>query len=263
MTRTVKSADGSTIAYDTMGTGPVLIIVGGAFGTRQAAGAIASLLAAHFRVYAYDRRGRGGSTEATPYTDATSAVEREIEDLAALVEAADGSAMVYGHSSGAVLALEAAASGVRFTKVAAYEPPFTAEQPGNPSLEGWGESVRAAVDAGDRERAAVLFLEGTGADAATIEGIKQIPWWPGMLAIAHTLPYDLAVVGAGYVPVERFRKITAPTLVLHGGGSPAWAGTAASVVADAIPGARHMAIEGQDHGIDESVLAPVLIEFFG
>lgn len=257
MTRTVKSADGSTIAYDTTGTGPVLILVGGAFSTRQSAGAIASLLAANFRVYAYDRRGRGGSTEATPY-----ATEREVEDLAALVEAAGRSAMVYGHSSGAVLALEAAASGVPFTKVVAYEPPYTAEEPGNPTLEAWGESVQTAVDTGDRERAAVLFLEGTGADAAAIEGIKQLPWWPGMLAVAHTLPYDLALVGPGYVPTERFRKIAVPTLVLHGGGSPAWAGTAASVVAEAIPGARHIAIQGQDHGIDEAVLAPALIDFF-
>ena len=258
MTRTVKSADGSTIAYETMGTGPVLIVVGGAFSTRQSAGRIASVLAANYRVYAYDRRGRGASTDTKPY-----AVEREIEDLAALVEAAGGSALVYGHSSGAVLALEAAASGLPFTKVAAYEPPYTAEQPGNPTLEGWGASVRAAVDAGDSERAAVLFLEGTGADAAAIEGIKGAPWWPTMLSIAHTLPYDIELVGAGYVPTERFRKISAPTLVLHGGGSPAWAGTAASVVAEAIPGARHITIEGQDHGIDEAVLAPALIDFFG
>jgi pimeloyl-ACP methyl ester carboxylesterase len=258
MTRTVKSADGSTIAYETMGTGPVLIIVGGAFNTRNSAHAIASLLAANFRVYAYDRRGRGGSTETKPY-----ATEREVEDLAALIEAAGGSALVYGHSSGAALALEAAASGLPITKVAAYEPPFTAEEPGSASLAGWGESVQAAVDADDRERAAVLFLQGTGADPAAIEGIKRAPWWPSMLAIAHTLPYDIALVGDGSVPTERFRKIAVPTLLLHGGGSPSWAAAAASAIAEAIPGARHITIEGQDHNVDESVLAPALIDFFG
>lgn len=258
MTRTVKSADGSTIVYETRGTGPVLIVVGGAFSTRQSAGASTSLLAANYRVYAYDRRGRGDSTDVQPY-----AVEREIEDLAALIEAAGGSALVYGHSSGAVLALEAAAAGLPIAKLAAYEPPYTAAEPGSPTLEGWGQSVQAALDAGDRERAAVLFMEGTGADPAVVEGMTKLPFWPSMLAIAHTLPYDLALVGSGLIPTERFHRIAVPTLVVHGGNSPAWAGIAAAIIAGAIPGARQVTLEGQDHGADPAVLAPVLVEFFG
>ncbi|TFD76124.1 alpha/beta hydrolase [Cryobacterium sp. Sr8] len=258
MTETVRSADGSTIAYVTRGTGPALILVGGAFSTRQSAGAIASLLAANYRVYAYDRRGRGDSTDIQPY-----AIEREIEDLAALIEAAGGSAFVYGHSSGAVLALEAAAAGLPITKLAAYEPPYTSAEPGSPTLDGWGHSVQAALDAGDRDRAAVLFMRGTGADPAVVEGMTQLAFWPGMLAIAHTLPYDLALVGSGSVPTERFHRIAAPTLLLHGGNSPAWAGIATSVIAEAIPGARHVTVEGQDHAADPAVLAPVLVEFFG
>jgi pimeloyl-ACP methyl ester carboxylesterase len=257
MTQTVRSADGTTIASEKSGSGPALIVVGGAFNTRQSARGIASLLAPFFAVYAYDRRGRGDSTETTPY-----AVQREVEDFAALIGAAGGSAMVYGHSSGAVLAPEAAATGLPITKVAAYEPPFTAAGSAGASPGGWGEGVQAAVDAGDRERAAALFLQGTGADPATIAGMKQLPWWPGMLAVAHTLPYDIALVGDGSVPTERFRKIAVPTLLLHGGDSPAWAGTAASVAAEAIPGARHLAIAGQGHNVDAATLAPALIDFF-
>jgi pimeloyl-ACP methyl ester carboxylesterase len=258
MPQTVQSADGTTIAYEKTGSGPALIVVGGAFSTRQSAGEIASLLAAHFTVYAYDRRGRGDSTDTKPY-----ATQREVEDLAALIEAAGGSAMVYGHSSGAVLALEAAASGLSITKVAAHEPPFTAEDSGSASLAGWGESVQAAVDAGDRERAAMLFIQGTGADPAMVAGMTQLPWWPGMLAIAHTLPYDVALVGDGLVPTERLKKIAAPTLLIHGGDSPPWAGKAASVAAGAIPGARQITLEGQDHNVDAAAIAPALIEFFG
>jgi len=258
MTRTVKSADGSTIAYETSGSGPALIVVGGAFSTRQSAGMFTPPLAAHFSVYAYDRRGRGDSSDIQPYS-----VEREIEDLAALIEAAGGSAFVYGHSSGAVLALEAAAAGLPITKLAAYEPPYTAAEPGSPTLDGWGQSVQAALDAGDRERAAVLFMRGTGADPAAVEGMTQLPFWSGMLAIAHTLPYDLALVGSGSVPTERFHRIAVPTLLLHGGNSPAWAGIATSMIAEAIPGARQVTLEGQDHSADPAVLAPVLVEFFG
>ncbi|MEO6199838.1 MAG: alpha/beta hydrolase [Cryobacterium sp.] len=258
MTGHVTSADGSSIAYDTTGSGPALILVGGAFNTRGSAGPLAAVLEKSYRVYAYDRRGRGDSTETKPY-----APDRELEDLAALIEAAGGSAMIYGHSSGAALALEAASSGLPIARVAAYEPPYTAEEPGSASLERWSENVEGAVNAGDLERAAVLFLEGTGADPNTIEGIKQLPWWPGMLAVARTLPYDLAIVGDGTVPTDRFRRITVPTLILHGGDSPSWAGIAASAVAQAIPDARHVTIEGQDHNVDAAVLAQVLVEFLG
>jgi pimeloyl-ACP methyl ester carboxylesterase len=257
MTQTVKSADGTTIAYEKSGSGPALIVIGGAFNTRKSAGNLAPLLASHFSVYAYDRRGRGDSTDTKPY-----AIEREIEDLAALIGAVGGSALVYGHSSGAVLALLAAASGLPITKVAAYEPPFTAEDSGSTSLEGWGENVQAAVDAGDRERAAALFMQGTGADPAAIAGVKELPFWPGMLAIAHTLPYDIAIFGDGLAPTDRLQNIAIPTLLIHGGNSPAWAGAAASVTAEAIPGARHVTIEGQDHNVDPATIAPALIEFF-
>ncbi len=256
MFQTVQSADGTTIAYEKSGTGPALIVSGGAFNTRMSPGALVPLLAAHFSVYVYDRRGRGDSTDTQPY-----AIAREIEDLAALIDAAGGSAMVYGHSSGAVLALEAAASGLPITKLVAYEPPFTAEENGQGSLV-WSDDVRAAAAAGDRETAATLFLVGIGADPEGVAALSRQPWWPGMLGVAHTLPYDLDLVGDGLVHTDRIGKIAAPTLLIDGADSPPWAGTAASVAAATIPGARQLTLDGQDHNVDPAALAPVLIGFF-
>jgi len=257
MYQTVQSADGTTLAFEKTGTGPALIIVGGAFNTKMSPGALVPLLAAHFTVHVYDRRGRVDSADTQPY-----AVAREIEDLAAIIAAAGGSAVVYGHSSGAVLTLEAAATGLPITKVVAYEPPFTAEENGRGSL-GWGEDVLAALDADDRDRAATLFLVGIGADPEGVTAMTRQPWWPGMLAVAHTLRYDLALVGDGMVDADELGKIAVPTLLIDGAESPAWAGTAASVAVAAIPGARRLTLDAQDHNVDPAALAPVLIGFFG
>jgi pimeloyl-ACP methyl ester carboxylesterase len=257
MTQTMQSADGSTIAYEKVGTGPAVIIIGGAFNTRHSTADLAPLLASHFSVFSYDRRGRGDSTEAGPY-----ALEREIEDLAAVIDAAGGSAGVYGHSSGAVLALEATLAGLPIRKLALYEPPFTPPAHGV-SSEAWTKDVQAAVDAGDREGAAVLFLRGVGADDAAIESVKQLPWWGGMLAVAHTLPYDVGILGDGSVPAERLARVTVPTLLMFGGDSPPWAENAAAPAAEAIPAAAVLRVEGQGHNVDSATIAPTLIDFFG
>ncbi|TFD70553.1 alpha/beta fold hydrolase [Cryobacterium fucosi] len=256
MFQTAQSADGTMIAYEKTGTGPAVIVAGGAFNTRMSPGALVPLLASHFTVFVYDRRGRGDSTDTQPYL-----IAREVEDLAALIDSAGGSAMIYGHSSGAVLALEAAAAGLPITKVVAYEPPFTAEENGPGSL-GWADEVRAATDADDRDKAATLFLLGIGANPDGVAAMTRQPWWPGMLAVAHTLPYDLALVGDGLVHADRLGKIAAPTLLIDGADSPSWAGTAASVTAGAIPGARRLTLDGQDHNVNPAALAPVLIGFF-
>jgi pimeloyl-ACP methyl ester carboxylesterase len=256
MFQTVQSTDGTTIAFEKTGTGPALVIVGGAFNTRLSPGALVPLLAAHYSVNVYDRRGRGDSADTQPY-----AIAREIDDLAAVIVAAGGSAMVYGHSSGAVLALEAAAAGLPITKVIAYEPPFTAEENAQDSL-GWGDHVLAALTADDREKAATTFLLGIGADPQGVAAMTRQPWWPGMLAVAHTLRYDLALVGDGLVHPGRLGKIAVPTLLIDGAASPAWAGTAASVAAAAIPDARRLTLDAQNHNVDPAALAPVLLGFF-
>jgi len=257
MTLTATSADGSTIAYDKSGTGPAVILIGGAFSTRQGVGALAPLLAAHFTVYAYDRRGRGDSTQASPY-----AVEREVEDLAALIEAAGGSADLYGHSSGGMLALEAAARGLPVTHVAVYEAPYTETPAGYASVSNWRETVERALQADDRDAAAKAFLRGTGADDAGVQAMSSQPWWPGLLGVAHTLPHDLALMGDGSVPVERMRRITVPTLLLYGAESPEWAGAAVADLAAAIPGSKQVAMQGQDHNADPATIAPEIMDFF-
>ncbi|NEN05471.1 alpha/beta hydrolase [Diaminobutyricibacter tongyongensis] len=249
MAETVTSADGSTIAYEVQGSGPTLLVIGGAFSTRQSAAAVLPNLTPHFTVVAFDRRGRGDSTDASnppPYER-----EREIEDVRVLLDAVGDDAFVYGHSSGAALAFEAAAAGASIARVAGYEAPYIAQS--EPT-----EQVAAALAAGDRERATELFLVTTGNDPATM---RDTPWWPGLVAVAHTLPYEFALVDAG-VPVERFATIRIPSLVLDGGASPAWVAEAASALAASIPGATRHTLPGQTHGVSYEVLTPVLEEFF-
>jgi pimeloyl-ACP methyl ester carboxylesterase len=251
----VRCSDGTEIAYDRVGAGAAVIVIGGAFNTRLSPYPLVTLLAERFTVFSFDRRGRGASGDSEPY-----AVEREVEDLAAMVEAAGGSAMVYGHSSGAILALEAAAAGVPITRLAVYEPPYSFD-PEHPHASD-DRAVRAAHDAGDREGAARAFMRIVGMDEASIDWAASAPFWPGMLQIAHTLPYDLALAGDGRVPVQRLVGITVPTLVLDGGRSPDWAARASAGLMSALPQATRLTLEGQDHGVDQAVLEPILTDFF-
>jgi pimeloyl-ACP methyl ester carboxylesterase len=242
------SADGTSIAYDRAGSGPPLVITGGAFNTRQSPGPLVGLLAPHFTIYTWDRRGRGDSGNTLPY-----AIDRELEDIAAVVAATGGSAVAYGHSSGAILTLEAAVRGVEITKIAAYEPPYV---PANLAAMA---GVRPALDAGDPALAALTFVKGTGAE--NTDGLTQSPWWPGMVAIADTLPYDLALAGDGTVPAGRFAGIRIPVLVIDGGASPQWAADAAIAIEAAAPNGFRRTIPGQTHDVSAELLAPLLIEF--
>lgn len=256
MTEYLQSSDGTTLAYERTGAGPALIIIGGALNSRRSADALVPLLAPRFTVYAYDRRGRGESTDTGPY-----AVAREVEDLGALIDAAGGSAYAYGHSSGAILALEAAAAGAPLTKLAAYEPPYLTGDVDPEPPEEFLARMKACLEAGDRAGAVEMFIRHTGADFH--DSVKDMPWWPGLLSLAHTLPYDLALAGDGTVPAERLAKIRAEALGLYGGASQAWAGAAVAAVAKAVPGMSTLVIPGQDHAVANEVLAPVLIDFFG
>ncbi len=255
MVEKVQSTDGTTIAYETAGRGPSLILVGGALNTRQSARGLVPLLAEDFTVVTYDRRGRGESTDTPPY-----AVEREVDDFSALVAAVGGSAAVYGHSSGAILALEAAAVGVEISKLAVYEPPYATTEGGDDLWQVFVDKVQSLVDEGHPDQAVEEFIRHTGADFD--EGIKQSPWWPALVALASTLPYDLTLTGDGDVPVERLARISAPTLALYGGASAAWAETATAEVAMAVQNGRQDAIEGQTHAVAPEAVAPTLLEFF-
>lgn len=252
---TTQSADGTSIAYQSSGSGPAVVLVGGALNNRHSAAPLAALLEPRFTVYAYDRRGRGESSDTPPWSMA-----REVEDLRAVIDAAGGSACVYGHSSGAILALESAAGGAPVTRLAVYEPPYLTQDKSNEAQARLPERLDRALEEGDRAKAVELFIRYTGGNFD--EGIKAMPWWPALLELAHTLPYDVAITGDGAVPVERLRTINVPTLGLYGGSSPAWAAAAVAAVTAAIPGAASEAVAGQDHAVAPDLLAPLLISFF-
>lgn len=256
--RTVTSKDGTTITFDVYGSGPALILVGGAFQYRAfdpPTVTLAELLAKNFTVYHYDRRGRGDSSDTQPYE-----IEHEIEDIDALIAEAGGTAYVFGMSSGAVLALKAAAHGSIITKLALYEPPFRNEE--NPVPENFLSHITELDAAGDRDGTVRYFLTtGVGVPEAIVDGMQRSPMWPGFTAIAPTLVYDSLVMGDSKVPSDELAHITVPTLVLAGGNSPAWAQEAMASTAAALPEATQKTLEGQDHQVDPAVLTPVLTDF--
>jgi pimeloyl-ACP methyl ester carboxylesterase len=259
----VRSADGTAIAFDRTGDGPALIIVGGALSTRVAAEPLAQLLAPRFAVIAYDRRGRGDSGDTPPYT-----VEREVDDLAALIAEAGGSAFVLGHSSGAVLALEAARIlGSRIPMLALYEPPFVVDDSRPPMPADFVAHLDELVAADRRGDALEYFLtNGPGVPAEAIAPMRGTPMWLGMEAMAHTVAYDGLVMGDAMAgspaPLERWTSVGVPTLVLDGGASPPWQRSSTQALARVLPRSVHRSLPGQTHGAEPEVLAPVLRAFF-
>lgn len=257
----VKSQDGTPIAYQRTGQGPVLVLVVGAFCDRTSTASLTPLLTDRFTVVEYDRRGRGDSGAGEgPGVDIDPA--REVEDLAAVIEAAGGSAAVYGHSSGGALALEAAAAGLPVTRLAVYEPPYTVE-PGGGAATGLLDAVRERLDAGDPDGAAVRFLEATGMPPQALAGMQAGPAWPHLRALAPALLHDLALIGSGRVPAARFAAVGCPTLVLSGGSDASSPSPSGVAVAEAVPGARHEVVVGQGHAVAAAAVAPVLLGWFG
>jgi hypothetical protein len=252
-----ESADGTSIAFDRVGTGPALVVVGGAFNTRLSPYPLVTLLSERFTVYSYDRRGRGDSGSAV---DETDSVRREVEDLAAVVAAAGGSARVYGHSSGAIIALEAAIAGVPLTSIAVYEPPYSFD-PQHPD-PGDDFGFPAAIAAGDRDAAARAFLQITGMPAGAVAGMTAAPWWGGLVSTALTLSHDIALTGDGRIPERRLAAVEAPVLAMDGGSSPEWAARAAIGIASAVGHGTRLTVDGQNHAVDQTVLAPILSGFF-
>ena len=254
----LRSADGTEIAYDRIGEGPALILVGGALTDRAENAPLAPALADGFTVLNYDRRGRGESSDTPPY-----ALEREIEDLAALIDAAGGTAHVYGVSSGGALALEAAAAGLSVDRVGVYEVPY---QAGDSAVRAWQAYVAqlgAALAAGRRGAALELFMRLAGSSDDGIARARASSLWPGLEAIAHTLAYDAACLGDGPPPTARLATIARPVLVLTGGLAPDFFDAAADALAASLPRAERAVVEGQSHVADPQAIAPVLARFFG
>ncbi|SEC14330.1 alpha/beta hydrolase [Paenibacillus sp. GP183] len=257
--QTVRSKDGTTIAFDKFGHGQSIILVGGALNNRNTPPVgkpLAELLSANFTVFAYDRRGRGASGDTSPY-----AVEREIEDLQALILEAGGAANVFGLSSGAILALEAAAYGLNIKKLALFEPPFNVVD-SRPRIS-FAPHVNDLIASGRRGDALEFFMtKVVEIPSEVVAQFRNAPMWPSLEGLAHTLVYDLTIVGYGSLPTERINTILAPALLIVGGTSPSWMRQAGKAVMDALPHGQVRILEGQNHSAGPEALAPVLQEFF-
>lgn len=258
----VQSRDGTRIAYDKLGKGPAVIVVGGALSDRAGAAELAQLLAARLTVYSYDRRGRGDSGDGKPY-----AVRREVEDIEALIDSAGGSAYLYGKSSGAALALQAAALlGGKVRKLALYEPPYSEAEGAAREWKAFTASLDRQLAADQRAEAVTSFMKFVGAPDAALAKMKASPAWPGMLKMAPTLAYDNALLGDDRsVPVGIAAQVKVPTLVMDGGaslGPMPFMRPTADKLAKAIPGAQRRVVEGQAHDVSAQVLAPILLAFF-
>lgn len=257
----VISADGTQIAVESAGRGQPVILIGGAFNDRTTMAGLAQVLSPYYQAVFYDRRSRGDSgDESGGYSP-----DRELEDLRAVIGHAGGTASVFGHSSGAVLALEAARRGLPVAKVAAYETPFIPEGSRPRPAADLTERLVRLVQAGDRDGATALFqTEGIGLPAEMVEGMRHSGMWGYLTGLAHSLPYDTALFEPGWpVPSGQLASIGVPTLAIAGSQTFPWLAAATSEVAQAVPGARFLVLEGQDHGVlhQPQALVPCLREF--
>lgn len=253
---TVSSKDGTTIAYDRLGHGPPLIFVGGGSVDRTSNAELARRLSSAFTVLNYDRRGRGDSGDTLPY-----AIEREVEDIEALIEAAGGRAAVWGSSSGAALAMIAAGAGLSMTRLVLWEPPFIPE--GGPQPPGDQVEQYERMIAEGRRGDAVEYFMGrvVGMPPEMVAHARTQPFWAAQEALAHTLPYDARIMGDYRIPAQLAASIEVPTLVVAGGADMPWMRETAEALARALPRGEVRFLEGQGHDVDPEVLAPVLTEF--
>lgn len=262
-TGTTTSADGTTIAYEVSGQGPSLVLVDGAMCQRAMGPSrgLAAQLSDRFTVYAYDRRGRGESgTGSSPWS-----VDRELEDLTAVLAVAGPGAHVFGSSSGAALALEAARRGADIGRLVAYEAPFILDDTHPANDPRLPEQVQDMVDGGRRGQAVKTFLRVVGMPGPMVALMPLLPPWKRMTGVAHTLPYDLSLVVPRQqgqpLPAGAYDGVNVPTLVIAGGKSPAYMQNAQAAIVAGIAGARLMTLPGQTHMIKPKAVSPVVKEF--
>jgi pimeloyl-ACP methyl ester carboxylesterase len=258
MAEFAESSDGTRIAFDGQGDGPPIVLVAGLLCDRETLRPLARALAPRFLAVVYDRRGRGESADSTPY-----AAEREIEDLAAVIDTVGGSAAVYGHSSGAALALRAAGAGLPITHLVVHEPPYGPDdEESRAEARALAEAVQTAVDAGRPQDAIGHFMKAMGTpDDVTASMAAD----PRIRRLAMTMPYDHAVMGdfdeGGAIPASRVRRIGVPTLVLAGTASPAFFRDTADRLTALLPDGRLQVLEGADHGAPAEIVAPAVLAF--
>jgi pimeloyl-ACP methyl ester carboxylesterase len=262
-TGVATSADGTALAVDTVGEGAPVILIGGAFNDRSTVAGLAAELAPRYTAVSYDRRGRGASTD----QGAGYSIAAEVEDLAAVIAHVGGRAAVFGHSSGAVLALEGAMHGLPIDRVAVYEPPYTADESApRPGAEAF-ERLKALVAFGDGDGAAELFLrEFIGVPEEGVAGMKAGPAWDFLVEKAPSLPYDVLLSSPrDLLPADRLAGLTLPVLAVYGGRTAPGLAAATEEVAALVPDAELVEIPEEDHAVLQrpAVLAPVLQRFLG
>jgi pimeloyl-ACP methyl ester carboxylesterase len=244
---TVTSKDGTTLAYDRVGNGPPIIFIPGVFNLRDTCAPIAAELAGSFTSYTYDRRARGDSTNIRPY-----AIEREVEDLEAILAVAGGSGAVFGFSSGAVLALCAAAAGLPIERLFLYEPPFRFDSEPPPPAPDLPERLQRMVDEGRPADVVTTFqLEGIGLPSDVVAGIRQAPFFPSLEAMAQSVVHDAVLTTSLPVPTQEMASVEVPTVVMRGGRTWPLLAVAAERLAGTMPNARlEILHDASDHGLD-------------
>ncbi len=256
--KSVTSKDGTIITFDQLGSGQPVVLVSGGSVDKSSNASLADELAKHFTVYNFDRRGRGKSGDTLPY-----AVDREIEDIEAVIDGAGGKAFLYGSSSGAALALEAARKlPTKVTKLALWEPPYIMDEQSRPPANT-AQVFTDLVAAGRRGDAAEYFMaKVVGLPPEFVASARSAPWWPSQEALAHTLAYDATIMGDYSLPEAKIADIKVPTVVIDGGASfPFMHITADAIVKNLSNGTRRT-LEGQRHDVDGAMLGAALTEFF-
>src|SRR4030081_742661 len=259
MSRKVTSNDGTVIAYDKLGSGPAVVIIGGVVGDRAQQAPVAELLANDFAVFNFDRRAHGESENTEPY-----AIQREIEDIDAVLQEAGGAAFVYGTSGPGVLALYAAASapGRKMKKLAIWEPPFIVDDSRPKVRSDYKSRLTELLKEGRRgDMVELFFTEAVGLPAQFVAQMRQAPWWSAQEALAHTTIYDATIMGDYSMPAAVLERIQIPTLVLDGGQTP-WITSSAEAVASAVSSAQRCTLAGQQHNVDPAAIVPAIAEFF-
>jgi pimeloyl-ACP methyl ester carboxylesterase len=256
--RKVTSRDGTTLAYDTYGDGPALIYITGATCFRTFLPIVQDVKAfsKEFTVYTYDRRGRGDSGDTQPY-----AVEREVEDIAAMIDVAGGKASLYGHSSGAVLALEAALRlGDKVEKVVMYDAPYVHDEAEKAEYDILRQRIHALLRDGKNAQALTTFLQVIGMPTAFVYLLRFMPGWKTMKALAPTLRYDIELT-RDLPPLERAAKVRVPVQVVVGENNPVRLRAVARQLANAMPATTLIELAGQNHMVSAKALMPVLTGF--
>lgn len=254
---TVRSLDGTPIGFDRTGSGPPVIMMGGALNDKVFLSPLAAMLGERFTVYNYDRRGRGDSGDTPPYSR-----QREVEDLGQVLAEVGEPAALFANCSGGVIGIEGIAAGLPITRLAMYEPPFILEGQRPELPHDFVQRLSQFVAEGRRGDAVRYFMaEVVRMPDAMIEKISNGPMWPWLESLAQSLPYDTSLMGDTSLPTELLAKVTIPTLVIDGGASPQWQRNSVQAVVDLLERGRRYTLPGQNHNLAMDLVAPVLIEF--